>query len=258
MCVIIIICLIFYFLRKKSKKPNEAFQSPSLVLSTVGKLTANKNAVSTSPSPLWINPIPPELKGIPQYLLQHPNKYSMSKSQIIIYNSYQDFISTDFYKTYQARIQLLPIPLESAQQKTSTDEWFDYIVCNYGKKWRVIFTQGNTQGQGDVGTSKNFNSYYLDCVNISDYISLLEMLYKDRDDIVPVEATAILRIKHNADALQQSYSDYMNAYNKGHADATAAQEAAAQTAAAHASDDSDDKEIWGDIQTGVELAGMLL
>ena len=235
MCVIIIICLIFYFLRKKSKKPNEAFQSPS--------------AVSTSS--LWINPIPPELKGIPQYLLQHPNKYSMSKSQIIIYNSYQDFISTDFYKTYQTRMQRLPIPPDFAQQ-TSLDAWFDYIVWNYGKKWRVIFTQGNTQGQGDVGTSKNFNSYYLDCVNISDYISLLKMLYKDRDDIVPVEAAAILRIKHNA------YSNYMNAYNKGHADATAAQEAAAQTAAAHASDDSDDKEIWGDIQTGVELAGMLL
>ena len=211
-----------------------------------------------STSNLWVNPIPPELKGIPQYLLQHPNKYSGSKSQIILYNSYEDFITTAFYKQYQAQIKSIPIPPKFAQQ-TSTDPWLDHISFTYGQKLLVIFVQGDIQGQGDVGVSKNFYSYYLDCVNINDYISLLEMLYKDRDDIQPVEAAAILRQKRNADDSQSRYTQSQADYSRGATDQSAADQAQQEAEQeAQKDDSSDSSDIWGSIKTGLEIGALFI
>ena len=214
-----------------------------------------------SDSHLWVNPIPPELKGIPQYLLQHPNKYSGSKSQIMIYNSYEDFMTTAFYKQYNQQIKSIPIPPKFAQQ-TSTDPWIDHISFAYGQKLRVLFTQGDTQGQGDVGVSKNYYSYYLDCININDYISVLEMLYKDRDDIQPVEAAAILRIKRNATIAQQGYETYNTTYDTGHTDGVNyqknADEEAQQEAQQEAEKDDSSDDIWGSIKTGLEIGALFI
>ena len=209
-----------------------------------------------STSNLWVNPIPPELKGIPQYLLQHPNKYSGSKSQIILYNSYEDFLTTGFYKQYQAQIKSIPIPPKFAQQ-TSTDPWLDHIAFTYGQKLRVIFVQGDIQGQGDVGVSKNFYSYYLDCVNINDYISLLEMLYKDRDDIAPLEQAAILHIKRNADEAQSRYTQSEADYSRGASEQSAADQAQ-QEAEAQKDDSSSSSDIWGTIGSIAEVAAMFI
>ena len=209
-----------------------------------------------STSNLWVNPIPPELKGIPQYLLQHPNKYSGSKSQIILYNSYEDFLTTGFYKQYQAQIKSIPIPPKFAQQ-TSTDPWLDHIAFTYGQKLRVIFVQGDINGQDVVGFSKNFYSYYLDCVNINDYISLLEMLYKDRDDIAPLEQAAILHIKRNADEAQSRYTQSEADYSRGATDQSAADQAQQEAQQEAEKDDSSD-DIWGSIKTGLEIGAMFI
>ncbi len=171
----------------------------------------------------------------------------------MIYNSYEDFISTAFYKKYQAQKKSIPIPPKFAQQ-TSTDPWIDHISFAYGQKLRVIFVQGDTQGQGDAGVSKNFYSYYMDCININDYISVLEMLYKDRDDIQPVEAAAILRIKRNADATQSRYNQSEADYSRGASEQSAADEA--QQAQQESSSDSSD--IWGDVGSALEVAAMFI
>ena len=210
-----------------------------------------------SESNLWVNPIPPELKGIPQYLLQHPNKYSGSKSQVMIYNSYEDFMTTAFYKQYNQQIKSIPIPPKFAQQ-TSTDPWLDHISFAYGQKLRVLFTQGDTQGQGDVGVSKNFYSYYLDCVNINDYISLLEMLYKDRDDIAPLEQAAILHIKRNADDSQARYTQSEADYSRGASEQSAADQAQQEAQQEAQKDDSSSSDIWGSIKTGLEIGAMFI
>ena len=211
-----------------------------------------------STSNLWVNPIPPELKGIPQYLLQHPNKYSGSKSQIMIYNSYEDFMTTAFYKQYNQQIKSIPIPPKFAQQ-TSTDPWIDHISFAYGQKLRVLFTQGDTQGQGDVGVSKNYYSYYLDCININDYISVLEILYKDRDDIQPVEAAAILRQKRNADDSQSRYTQSQADYSRGATDQSAADQAQQEAQQeAQQDDSSDSSDIWGSIKTGLEIGALVI
>ena len=209
-----------------------------------------------SDSHLWVNPIPAELKGIPQYLLQHPNKYSGSKSQIMIYNSYEDFMTTAFYKQYQAQIKSIPIPPKFAQQ-TSTDPWLDHIAFTYGQKLRVIFVQGDINGQDVVGISKNFYSYYLDCVNINDYISLLEMLYKDRDDIAPLEQAAILHIKRNADEAQSRYTQSEADYSRGASEQSAADQEQQEAQQEAQKDDSSD-DIWGSIKTGLEIGAMFI
>ena len=211
-----------------------------------------------SDSHLWVNPIPAELKGIPQYLLQHPNKYSGSKSQIMIYNSYEDFMTTAFYKQYNQQIKSIPIPPKFAQQ-TSTDPWIDHISFAYGQKLRVLFTQGDTQGQGDVGVSKNYYSYYLDCININDYISVLEMLYKDRDDIQPVESSSILRQKRNADDSQARNTQSEADYSRGATDQSAtdkAQQEAEQEA--QQDDSSSSSDIWGTIGSIAEVAALFI
>ena len=124
---------------------------------------------------------------------------------------------------------------------------------------RVLFTQGDTQGQGDVGVSKNYYSYYLDCININDYISLLEMLYKDRDDIQPVEAAAILRQKRNADDSQARYTQSEADYSRGASEQSAADQAQQEAQQeAQQDDSSDSSDIWGSIKTGLEIGALFI
>ena len=45
-----------------------------------------------------------ESNGLPWFLAQHPNHLSMNSNEIILYNSAIAFMSSAFYKKYQARM----------------------------------------------------------------------------------------------------------------------------------------------------------
>lgn len=191
--------------------------------------------------------------GLPKYLLQHPNKYSGSKSQIMIYADFQSFVETNTYKEYQAKLITVPPPPQFARGTTS-GEWGDYVSYKFGQKWRVIFCAGNIDGLGFVGNDSPY-SYYLDTDDIAGYTQLLMTIYKDRGVIQPVEAAAIKRIARNKTEQQVSYSQSMkdrtlgSKEQKDKDDAEAAklksdQDAAAAQAASQDSGDSGSS-IWG-------------
>ena len=210
----------------------------------------------------WIYPVPAELKGLPAYLLQHPNQYSGSKSQIMLYDSFENFVQTDTYKSNQIDIKTITPPPKYARD-TSSDAWLDHVAFAYGKELRVIFACGDIEGQGSVGLGGNFSSYYIDCKDIQAYVSLLQQIYKDRDTLQPVEAAAINRIAKNARDAQARYTQSM-ADRKIGSDAQAAsdksdaQAAAAAAAAAAQQDDDSSSSVWGDIASvGMTLLTLL-
>ena len=208
-------------------------------------------------SSYWIYPIPAEYRGVPSYLFQHPNKYSGGKSQVMIYSSFENFMNTDFYNNNKINLKTITPPPQFARGSSSS-EWFDYVVTKYGKILRVIFTQGNIAGKGVVGVENNYNSYYIDCVDINDYVNILSQIYKDRDNIVPTEQAAIMRMQLNKDVAQSQYTNDISNYNRGASDQSSADQAekdkedAAQQAQAADNDDSSD--IWGTLSTIGEIA----
>ncbi len=215
-----------------------------------GELTLPMNT-----SNYWVYPIPAELKGVPSYLLQHPNKYSGSKSQIMLYSSYEDFMQTDTYKNNMVNIKTITPPPKFAQSNSS-DAWLDHVAFVYGKELRVIFVKGDLEGQGVVGLNGNFRSYYLDVPDIKAYVELLMQIYKDRDTLQPVEAAAIKRMAKNAADAQTRYTTSMGDRKYGadaqkatdDADAAAASASAASASAQQSNDDdSGSGSIWGQI-----------
>ena len=212
----------------------------------------------------WIYPVPAELKGIPQYLLQHPNQYSGSKAQIMLYDSFENFVQTDTYKSNQIDLKTITPPPKYAQG-TSSSAWLDFVSFTYGKELRVIFMNGDLQGQGSVGLNGNFNSYYIDCRDIQAYVNLLQQIYKDRDTLQPVEASAIKRQARTASEADSRYNQTMETmklgrkYQKDDDDAitfkakqdsdAAAAAADAAAAAASQQDSGGDSSIWGTISS---------
>ena len=204
-------------------------------------------------SSYWIYPIPAEYRGVPSYLFQHPNKYSGGKSQVMIYSSFENFMNTDFYNNNKINLKTITPPPQFARGSSSS-EWFDYVVTKYGKILRVIFTQGNIAGKGVVGVENNYNCYYIDCVDINDYVNILSQIYKDRDNIVPTEQAAILRMQINKDAAQSQYTNDISNYNRGASDQSSADQAEAQAQQAQAADNDDSGDIWGTLSTIGEIA----
>ena len=204
-------------------------------------------------SSYWIYPIPAEYRGVPSYLFQHPNKYSGGKSQVMIYSSFENFMNTDFYNNNKINLKTITPPPQFARGSSSS-EWFDYVVTKYGKILRVIFTQGNIAGKGVVGVENNYNSYYIDCVDINDYVNILSQIYKDRDNIVPTEQAAIMRMQINKDAAQSQYTQSQADYTRGASDQSSADQAEAQAQQAQAADNDDSSDIWGTLSTIGEIA----
>lgn len=221
-----------------------------------GVLTLPMNA-----SNYWIQPVPAELKGLPAYLLQHPNQYSGSKSQIMLYDSFENFVQTDTYKNNQIDIKTISPPQKYARD-TSSDAWLDHVAFAYGKELRVIFVNGDIEGQGAV-SGGNFSSYYIDCKDIQAYVTLLQQIYKDRDTIQPVEAAAIKRIAKNASDAQARYQQSMGdrkigADQQAASDKADADAAAAASAASQQGDDEGGDSVWGDIASvGMTLLTIL-
>ena len=209
-----------------------------------------------SESNLWVNPIPDAYKGIPSYLFTHPNKYSSGKSQVMLYDTYANFLDTTFYSKYKEQFKVITQPPRFARTGYSNN-WFDYIVINYGQKWRIIFTQAE---KGAL-ISTDFTSVYLDVINMDGYVAALSEIYKDRDVISPLEANAINRIARNADIAQDKYETYNTTYDTGHTDGVNYQKNAdeeAQQEAEAQKDDSSSDDIWGSISTGLEIAAMFI
>ena len=205
-------------------------------------------------SSYWIYPIPAEYRGVPSYLFQHPNKYSGGKSQVMIYSSFENFMNTDFYNNNKINLKTITPPPQFARGSSSS-EWFDYVVIKYGKILRVIFAQGNIAGKGVVGIENNYNSYYIDCVDINDYVNILSQIYKDRDNIVPTEQAAIMRMQINKDAAQSQYTQSQADYTRGMTDQSSADQVEAQQAQqAQAADNDDSSDMWGTLSTIGEIA----
>ena len=207
-----------------------------------------RGGVLTAPTPdasnFWISPIPPELMGLPKYLLQHPNQYSGSKSQIMIYSDFQSFVETDTYKQYQTKLITIPPPPQFARGATSS-EWIDYVSSKMGQKLRVIFCAGNIEGLGSVGQDNPY-SYYIDTGNIAGYVELLKTIYTDRAIIQPVEAAAIKRIARNKTEQQVSYNQSMSDRQYGANEQKNQDDAQAEQAQA-SQQDSGSSSIWGTI-----------
>ena len=212
-----------------------------------GAITLPQQSPPSNIDSYYVYPIPSELQGLPTYLLQHPNQYSGSKSQIMLYSTFENFIDTDFYANNKIKIiKISPPP--SFARSTSSDAWGDHVAFKYGQKLRIIFTQGNIGGSGSVGVDNNFSSSYLDCSDINDYVNILSQIYKDRDVIVPVEQTAILRIAKNAKDTQDRYVQSQSDYKRGASDQSASDQADADAQAqAQASSSDDSSNIWGTI-----------
>lgn len=231
-----------------SLKLNRTLQNQLIV-----KGSYHGGAVVETPPPsnidsYYVYPIPSNLQGLPTYLLQHPNKYSNSKSQGMIYSSFENFVDTDFYSNNKINLKTITPPPQFARS-SSTDPWLDHVAYAFGKKLRIIFTQGNLLGQGSIGVDNNFNAYYIDSANIDDYVNLLSQIYKDRDIIQPVEAAAILRMARNASEAQGRYIQTQGDYSRGASDQRASDAQAQAEAEASSSDDS--SSIWGDIGSAV-------
>ena len=140
----------------------------------------------------WVLPSDPlfksELEGIPGFRSQHPNQYVRSKSQQVMYNTYQDFQDTSFYTKYSSRIKAITPPRNFARYinseipsnernsmgSGSSDAYIDDIGIQYGQKWRVIFFQGDLSGQMTSGNDY-YVYYYIDSTGLlPDYLDMLQ------------------------------------------------------------------------------------
>ena len=222
---------------------------------------------------LWVSPTDPllktQLQGIPIFWLQHPNKYSHSKSQIILYNTYQDFQDTGFYKKYNSRIKTITPPRKFARYMNSgipgnernsmgaasSIVYLDGVISQYEQKWRIIIIQGDLSGQ--MVSGNDYYVYYIDCTDLSDYLDMLEEFYNARDTIQPTEIISMLGTRYRMILNQkigliskQSYdSGYSSGYSTGTIDQKAKDdaEAAAKEEAAKEASDNSSPSIWGTI-----------
>ena len=260
-----------YHLQRNTVRGGELIPVKPLDPLAVKPLDPVKPLVLVKPLPVqdvsitnaWIYPIPDAYKGIPSYLFTHTNKYSGGKSQVMLYDTYANFLDTTVYSKYKTQLKVIPQPPRFARSGYSNN-WFDYIVITYGQKWRIIFTQSE---KGDLN-STDFTSMYLDCVNMDGYVAALSEIYNDRETISPLEANAIIRIARNNDIANKRVELYnkevelnKTTYNTGHTDGINDQKAEdAKAAAAQAEADREAQEqsdnsssIWGSIATGLEI-----
>ena len=217
----------------------------------------------------WISPYDPlwqtQLTGIPKFWLQHPNQYGGGdKSQLIMYNTYEDFQDTSFYKKYNSRIKSITPPRKFARYMDSeipgdernsmgaanSDMYLSNIGVQYGQKWRVMFNQGDLSGQMSKGN--DYYVYYIDSTGLSDYLDMLEEFYNDRDTLQPGEVVSMLHAKYMEALFEHEQALIAQGYSEGEA-AQKAKDSAAQEASEDSSSD-----VWGDIKDGLEIGEMFL
>jgi len=209
----------------------------------------------------WVPPNDPQLKslltGIPSFWFQHPNKYTRSKSQNVMYHAYQDFQDTSFYTKFNSRIKAITPPRKFARYMNSgipgnernsmggasSQQYLDDVLGQYAQKWRILFFQGDLTGQMQFGN--DYYVYYIDCTGLPDYLDMLQEFYNDRDTVQPQEVIIMLGTKYRIAVQQHEAQLIAKGYSAGEADQKAKDDAA-QEAAKQTSDDSSDS-IWGDI-----------
>ncbi len=217
----------------------------------------------------WISPNDPlwqtQLEGIPKFWLQHPNQYGGGgKSQLIMYNTYEDFQDTSFYKKYNSRIKSITPPRKFARYMNSeipgdernsmgaasSDTYLSNIVVQYGQKWRVMFWQGDLSGQ--MTHDHDYYVYYIDSTGLSDYLDMLEEFYNDRDTLQPGEVVSMLHTKYMEALFEHEQALIAQGYSEGEAAQKAKDSAAQETSEDNSSD------IWGDVKDGLEIGAMFL
>ena len=65
-----------------------------------------------------------------------------------------------------------------------------FQLLHRSQKWRVIFTQGDLNGENS--NADNWYYAYIDCSGVNEYLQFLNALYTDRDILMPEEAVSIL------------------------------------------------------------------
>ncbi len=213
------------------------------------------------------------LQGIPKWWFKHYNQYTWVTSQVIMYNTYQDFQDTSFYRKYNSRIITIKPPKKFARYMSgsipgneraslgmgNSGTYLHNIFEKYGQKWRVMFFEGDMSG---VLTSGNdYYVYYIDCTDLNDYLDMLEAFYDDRDTLQPNEIIIMLNLQYRAAVRKHEQELISQGYTQGAADQKAkddAAQAAADAAAKETSDDNSDS-IWGTIGSiALDVLPMLL
>jgi hypothetical protein len=216
----------------------------------------------------WVSPNDPKLKaqleGVPSFWLQHPNQYTGAKSQNVMYNAYQDFQDTSFYKKYSSRLISITPPRKFARYMNSeipgnernsmgtgsSQAYLDDIGRQYGQKWRVMFFQGDLSGEMQFGN--DYYVYYIDSTGLPDYLDMLQEFYNDRDTMQPQEVVIMLGDKYRAAVAEHEAQLVAQGYSEGEAAQKAEDAAAAETSEDSSSD------VWGDIKDGLEIGEMFL
>jgi len=211
--------------------------------------------------PLWKT----DLIGVPKFWFQHSNHYSWVHSQVIMYNTYEDFQDTSFYKKFGTRVKTIKPPKKFARYMSgsipgneraslgmgNSGTYLHNIFEKYGQKWRVMFFQGDMSGV--ITSGNDYYVYYIDCTDLQDYVDMLQTFYEDRDTVQPNEVIIMLNLqyraavrKHEADLIAQGFAQGV------------ASEKAAEEAEKEASEDNSDS-IWGQIGSiALDVLPMLL
>ena len=199
--------------------------------------------------PLWKT----DLIGVPKFWFQHSNHYSWSHSQGMMYNTYEDFQDTSFYKKFGSRVVTIKPPKKFARYMNSeipgqerksmggasSQEYLDNIFEKYGQKWRVMFFQGDMTGH--LSTGNDYYVYYIDCTDLQDYVDMLQTFYEDRDTLQPNEVIIMLAVQYRAAVRQHERDLIAQGFSQG-----VASEKAAEEAEKEASEDNSSS-IWGEI-----------
>ena len=223
------------------EKANDALTIPRLNPNAPAILQAMKTRLKTfgwwipEDDPMWNT----TLTGIPKYWFNHPNQYSESgfdgvdTSQVIFYNDYQDFLASSFYTKYGTRLVNIPAPFNFQRfmgGAKNSNKYGANVRIQYGQKWRVIFTQGDLNGENS--NADNWYYAYIDCSGVNEYLQFLNALYTDRDILMPEEAVSILHTlylqniqKQISDAQAQGEQEgYTHGQKEGYAQGQQAQQ----------------------------------
>ena len=193
------------------------------------------------------------LQGIPKYWFKHYNQYSWVSSQVIMYNTYQDFQDTSFYRKYNSRVVTIKPPkkfaryisgLNPGNERTTlgmgnSNTYLHNIFEKYGQKWRVMFFEGNMSGV--LSSGNDYYVYYIDCTDLNDYLDMLEEFYNDRDTLQPNEVIIMLNTQYRASVRKHEQELISQGYTQGQADQKAAEEAEKDAS------ENNSSSIWGEI-----------
>ena len=193
------------------------------------------------------------LQGIPKYWFKHYNQYSWVSSQVIMYNTYQDFQDTSFYRKYNSRIITIKPPKKFARYMSgsipgnervslgmgNSSSYLHNIFEKYGQKWRIMFFEGDMSGV--LSNGNDYYVYYIDCTDLDDYLDMLEEFYNDRDTLQPNEVIIMLSIQYRAAVRKHEQELLAQGFSQG-----VASEKAAEEAEKEASEDNSSS-IWGEI-----------